>query len=54
MFILRMMTVEAEHFKIQCFEAMTHSQREANTHLDSVNNRDPNAQQRIHEIKQVR
>ncbi|CAJ0956473.1 unnamed protein product, partial [Mesorhabditis belari] len=33
-------------------ETMTHSQREANTHLDALNQRDPNASQKISEIRQ--
>lgn len=33
--------------------AMTTTQREANTHLEHMNNKDPNQQSRIHEIRQV-
>ncbi|CAJ0561635.1 unnamed protein product, partial [Mesorhabditis spiculigera] len=33
-------------------ETMTHSQREANTHLDALNQRDPNSSHRVQEIRQ--
>ncbi|GMT07162.1 hypothetical protein PENTCL1PPCAC_29336 [Pristionchus entomophagus] len=33
-------------------DTMTSTQREANTHMDQMNNKDPNQQSRIHEIRQ--